>query len=78
MHLLFELARFSLTLKCEDIASDCLSDLKKMDSKVSGLVTVAGWGLLSVGAPGLGAAGMADLCRSPLSSPCSRHSVGAM
>uniref|UniRef100_A0A8D2JP77 Cilia and flagella associated protein 46 n=1 Tax=Sciurus vulgaris TaxID=55149 RepID=A0A8D2JP77_SCIVU len=36
MLLLFELARFSLTLKCEEITSDCLSDLKKMDSKVSG------------------------------------------
>ncbi|KAM5140139.1 cilia- and flagella-associated protein 46 [Callospermophilus lateralis] len=36
MLLLFELARFSLTLKCEDITSDCLSDLKKMDSKDPG------------------------------------------
>nr|XP_027786130.1 cilia- and flagella-associated protein 46 [Marmota flaviventris] len=36
MLLLFELARFALTLKCEDITSDCLSDLKKMDSKDPG------------------------------------------
>ncbi|VTJ70318.1 Hypothetical predicted protein [Marmota monax] len=36
MLLLFELARFSLTLKCEDITSDCLSDLKKMESKDPG------------------------------------------
>uniref|UniRef100_A0A8D2DE79 Cilia and flagella associated protein 46 n=1 Tax=Sciurus vulgaris TaxID=55149 RepID=A0A8D2DE79_SCIVU len=36
MLLLFELARFSLTLKCEEITSDCLSDLKKMDSKDPG------------------------------------------
>lgn len=49
MLLLFELARFSLTLKCEDITSDCLSDLKKMDSKVSGSVTVAPWALRSTG-----------------------------
>ncbi|KAG5196142.1 hypothetical protein R6Z07F_018059 [Ovis aries] len=33
MILLFELAHLSLTLKCWEIASDCLSDLKKMDSK---------------------------------------------
>lgn len=33
--LLFELARLSLTLKCEEISSGCLSDLKNMDSKVS-------------------------------------------
>ncbi|XP_078202957.1 cilia- and flagella-associated protein 46 isoform X24 [Callithrix jacchus] len=32
MLLLFELARFSLTLKCTEISSDCLSDLKKMES----------------------------------------------
>ncbi|KAB0347365.1 hypothetical protein FD754_012222 [Muntiacus muntjak] len=35
MILLFELAHLSLNLKCLEIASDCLSDLKKMDSKVS-------------------------------------------
>uniref|UniRef100_A0A8B9XMU7 Cilia and flagella associated protein 46 n=1 Tax=Bos mutus grunniens TaxID=30521 RepID=A0A8B9XMU7_BOSMU len=35
MILLFELAHLSLILKCWEIASDCLSDLKKMDSKVS-------------------------------------------
>uniref|UniRef100_A0A8C5YSX6 Cilia and flagella associated protein 46 n=1 Tax=Marmota marmota marmota TaxID=9994 RepID=A0A8C5YSX6_MARMA len=52
MLLLFELARFSLTLKCEDITSDCLSDLKKMDSKVSGLVTVAPWALHASDLPG--------------------------
>ncbi|XP_065779668.1 cilia- and flagella-associated protein 46 isoform X5 [Muntiacus reevesi] len=33
MILLFELAHLSLNLKCLEIASDCLSDLKKMDSK---------------------------------------------
>ncbi|XP_043331937.1 cilia- and flagella-associated protein 46 [Cervus canadensis] len=33
MILLFELAHLSLNLKCWEIASDCLSDLKKMDSK---------------------------------------------
>ncbi|DAA14637.1 TPA: TPR repeat-containing protein C10orf93-like [Bos taurus] len=33
MILLFELAHLSLILKCWEIASDCLSDLKKMDSK---------------------------------------------
>uniref|UniRef100_A0A452TZ13 Cilia and flagella associated protein 46 n=1 Tax=Ursus maritimus TaxID=29073 RepID=A0A452TZ13_URSMA len=33
--LLFELARLSLTLKCEEISSGCLSDLKGIDSKVS-------------------------------------------
>ncbi|XP_059947631.1 cilia- and flagella-associated protein 46 [Mesoplodon densirostris] len=31
--LLFELAHLSLILKCGEITSDCLSDLKKMDSK---------------------------------------------
>uniref|UniRef100_A0A2K6BDB7 Cilia and flagella associated protein 46 n=2 Tax=Macaca TaxID=9539 RepID=A0A2K6BDB7_MACNE len=36
MLLLFELARFSLTLKCMEISSDCLSDLKKMESKDPG------------------------------------------
>ncbi|XP_030895782.1 cilia- and flagella-associated protein 46-like [Leptonychotes weddellii] len=30
--LLFELARLSLTLKCEEISSGCLSDLKSIDS----------------------------------------------
>uniref|UniRef100_A0A8D2HBV6 Cilia and flagella associated protein 46 n=1 Tax=Urocitellus parryii TaxID=9999 RepID=A0A8D2HBV6_UROPR len=60
----FPMSRFSLTLKCEDITSDCLSDLKKMDSKVSGLVTVAPWALPTMahcamicgspGEPGLG------------------------
>lgn len=40
MLLLFELARFSLTLKCMEISSDCLSDLKKMESKVSGFMTL--------------------------------------
>uniref|UniRef100_A0A2K6UE75 Cilia and flagella associated protein 46 n=1 Tax=Saimiri boliviensis boliviensis TaxID=39432 RepID=A0A2K6UE75_SAIBB len=39
MLLLFELARFSLTLKCTEISSDCLSDLKKMESTVSGFMT---------------------------------------
>lgn len=34
--LLFELAHLSLILKCGEITSDCLSDLKKMDSKVGG------------------------------------------
>uniref|UniRef100_A0A8C0L678 Cilia and flagella associated protein 46 n=1 Tax=Canis lupus dingo TaxID=286419 RepID=A0A8C0L678_CANLU len=34
--LLFELARLSLTLKCEEISSGCLSDLKNMDSKDPG------------------------------------------
>lgn len=34
--LLFELAHLSLTLKCEEVASGCLSDLKKIDSEVSG------------------------------------------
>ncbi|XP_070326623.1 cilia- and flagella-associated protein 46 isoform X5 [Odocoileus virginianus] len=33
MILLFELSHLSLNLKCWDIASDCLSDLKKMDSE---------------------------------------------
>uniref|UniRef100_A0A287BAS2 Cilia and flagella associated protein 46 n=1 Tax=Sus scrofa TaxID=9823 RepID=A0A287BAS2_PIG len=33
--LLFELAHLSLTLKCEEVCSDCLSDLKKMDSKTA-------------------------------------------
>ncbi|XP_055280347.1 cilia- and flagella-associated protein 46 isoform X2 [Moschus berezovskii] len=33
MILLFELAHLSLILKCWEIATDCLSDLKKMDSK---------------------------------------------
>nr|XP_024202467.2 cilia- and flagella-associated protein 46 isoform X2 [Pan troglodytes] len=36
MLLLFELARFSLTLKCMEISSACLSDLKKMESKDPG------------------------------------------
>ncbi|XP_058527647.1 cilia- and flagella-associated protein 46 [Ochotona princeps] len=36
MLLLFELARLSLTLKCEEISADCLSDLKKMDSQDPG------------------------------------------
>ncbi|EAW61310.1 chromosome 10 open reading frame 93 [Homo sapiens] len=40
MLLLFELARFSLTLKCMEISSACLSDLKKMESKVSGFMTL--------------------------------------
>ncbi|KAJ8793985.1 hypothetical protein J1605_003395 [Eschrichtius robustus] len=34
--LLFELAHLSLILTCGEIASDCLSDLKKMDSKDPG------------------------------------------
>uniref|UniRef100_A0A8C8Y3Z7 Cilia and flagella associated protein 46 n=1 Tax=Panthera leo TaxID=9689 RepID=A0A8C8Y3Z7_PANLE len=34
--LLFELARLSLTLKCEQISSDCISDLKKIDSQDPG------------------------------------------
>ncbi|XP_022424099.2 cilia- and flagella-associated protein 46 [Delphinapterus leucas] len=34
--LLFELAHLSLILKCGEITSDCLSDLKKMDSKDPG------------------------------------------
>uniref|UniRef100_A0A8C8ZZS7 Cilia and flagella associated protein 46 n=1 Tax=Prolemur simus TaxID=1328070 RepID=A0A8C8ZZS7_PROSS len=33
MLLLFELAHLSLTLKCVDVSSDCLSDLKKIGSK---------------------------------------------
>ncbi|ELW67298.1 hypothetical protein TREES_T100016876 [Tupaia chinensis] len=36
MLLLFELARLSLSLKCEEISSNCLSDLKKMESKDPG------------------------------------------
>lgn len=35
--LLFELARLSLTLKNESVANDCLSDLKKIETKVSDL-----------------------------------------
>uniref|UniRef100_A0A671E5H2 Cilia and flagella associated protein 46 n=1 Tax=Rhinolophus ferrumequinum TaxID=59479 RepID=A0A671E5H2_RHIFE len=31
--LLFELAHLSLTLKCEEVSSGCLSDLKKIDSE---------------------------------------------
>ncbi|XP_058400316.1 cilia- and flagella-associated protein 46 [Diceros bicornis minor] len=34
--LLFELARLSLILKCEEVSSGCLSDLKKIDSKDPG------------------------------------------
>ncbi|XP_036907145.1 cilia- and flagella-associated protein 46 [Sturnira hondurensis] len=34
--LLFELAHLSMTLKCEDVSSSCLSDLKNMDSKDPG------------------------------------------
>ncbi|XP_023492381.2 cilia- and flagella-associated protein 46 isoform X4 [Equus caballus] len=34
--LLFELAHLSLILKCEEVSSDCLSDLKKIDSKDPG------------------------------------------
>ncbi|XP_048193494.1 cilia- and flagella-associated protein 46-like [Perognathus longimembris pacificus] len=34
--LLFELAHLSLTLKCEEIASDCISDLKKIENQDSG------------------------------------------
>ncbi|XP_070288236.1 cilia- and flagella-associated protein 46 isoform X2 [Myotis yumanensis] len=34
--LLFELAHLSLTLKCEDVAVSCLSDLKDIDSKDPG------------------------------------------
>ncbi|KAM5241604.1 cilia- and flagella-associated protein 46 isoform 3-T3 [Hipposideros larvatus] len=34
--LLFELAHLSLTLKCEEVSSGCLSDLKKIDSKDPG------------------------------------------
>ncbi|XP_053062995.1 cilia- and flagella-associated protein 46 isoform X3 [Acinonyx jubatus] len=34
--LLFELARLSLILKCEQISSDCISDLKKIDSQDPG------------------------------------------
>ncbi|XP_021108879.1 cilia- and flagella-associated protein 46 isoform X3 [Heterocephalus glaber] len=34
--LLFELAHLSLNLKCEDIASDCLSDLKKIETEDPG------------------------------------------
>uniref|UniRef100_A0A8C6QI67 Cilia and flagella associated protein 46 n=1 Tax=Nannospalax galili TaxID=1026970 RepID=A0A8C6QI67_NANGA len=36
MLLLFELARLSLTLKCEGVAYDCLSDLKKIGTKDPG------------------------------------------
>uniref|UniRef100_A0A2K6GDD4 Cilia and flagella associated protein 46 n=1 Tax=Propithecus coquereli TaxID=379532 RepID=A0A2K6GDD4_PROCO len=41
MLLLFELAHLSLTLKCVDISSDCLAELKKIESKVSGFATTA-------------------------------------
>ncbi|KAF6317002.1 cilia and flagella associated protein 46 [Rhinolophus ferrumequinum] len=34
--LLFELAHLSLTLKCEEVSSGCLSDLKKIDSEDPG------------------------------------------
>lgn len=37
MLLLFELARLSLTLKCGELCSGCLSDLKNINSEVSGL-----------------------------------------
>ncbi|XP_012516129.1 PREDICTED: cilia- and flagella-associated protein 46 [Propithecus coquereli] len=36
MLLLFELAHLSLTLKCVDISSDCLAELKKIESKAPG------------------------------------------
>ncbi|XP_019062592.1 cilia- and flagella-associated protein 46 isoform X2 [Fukomys damarensis] len=36
MLLLFELAHLSLNLKCEDIASNCLSDLKKIETQDPG------------------------------------------
>lgn len=41
--LLFELAHLSLTLKCEEVSSDCISDLKIIESKVSG------WGVRGPG-----------------------------
>lgn len=34
--LLFELAHLSLALKCEEVSSNCISDLKMIESKVSG------------------------------------------
>ncbi|KAK1333405.1 hypothetical protein QTO34_005788 [Cnephaeus nilssonii] len=36
LSLLFDLAHLSLTLKCEDVAASCLSDLKDIDSKDPG------------------------------------------
>ncbi|KAM5271866.1 cilia- and flagella-associated protein 46 [Ctenodactylus gundi] len=38
MLLLLELAHLSLTLECEEIASGCLSDLKKIESKDPGIL----------------------------------------
>nr|KAF6455331.1 cilia and flagella associated protein 46 [Rousettus aegyptiacus] len=41
--LLFELAHLSLTLKCEEVSSDCISDLKIIESKDPGtLVEIEG------------------------------------
>lgn len=42
--LLFELARLSLALKCEEIASACLSDLQSVDGRVRGLRRALGEG----------------------------------
>ncbi|KAM5324144.1 cilia- and flagella-associated protein 46 isoform 3-T3 [Glossophaga mutica] len=39
IHFLFELAHLSLTLKCEDVSSSCLQDLKNMSSKDPGKLT---------------------------------------
>lgn len=44
IHLLFELARLSLTLKNEPMVNDCLSDLKKIETKVSDLRLALGGG----------------------------------
>lgn len=45
IQLFFELARLSLTLKNESMANDCLSDLKKIETKVSDWVVATGWGV---------------------------------
>uniref|UniRef100_A0A8C5YF37 Cilia and flagella associated protein 46 n=1 Tax=Microcebus murinus TaxID=30608 RepID=A0A8C5YF37_MICMU len=44
MLLLFELAYLSLILKCVDISSNCLTDLKKIGTNVGGFATAAGQG----------------------------------
>lgn len=44
MLLLFELGRLSLILKNESMASDCLSELKKLETKVSDLRLALGGG----------------------------------
>ncbi|XP_011370907.1 cilia- and flagella-associated protein 46, partial [Pteropus vampyrus] len=58
--LLFELAHLSLTLKCEEVSSDCISDLKMMESK---LYVHLGFFLRAAGAPGR--AGRPDGRHSP-------------